>query len=481
MKRFLTRHIPIYTQAIIYMLQRSEYNLKAFWQWYFRVDDWRGVMYRGHLVTTPAATVLVTIFALLQIALYAYIPYAWLTVERLSLPSQLFFYAYLLLWAYAAPILATTILTAVIFLAKHTVYRPYVWWRLYEARRILSSHRAVRIAIAGSYGKTSMKDILARVLSEAKIVAATPGNMNTPIAISRFARQLQGDEDVLIVEFGEYRRGDIKKFCELTRPHVGIITGVNEAHLENFGSLTATLETVFAMENFVGAEDLYVNGENELTRDRAKSAQLYNRKGVSGWIAHDATTSLDGTKFLLVSNKHKINVTSKLLGLHQIGPLALAAKLAVDFGLSDEQIEQALGQIEPSPGRLEPKVMGSNVVLLNDTYNGNPDGVRAALEFFSQLEAKRKVYVTPGLVEMGNRTRDVHREFGRELAAAGIDIIYLMDNSVTVYIAEGLEENHFTGELHWVSEPREFYETIDLITKAGDVVLMQNDWPDNYA
>jgi UDP-N-acetylmuramoyl-tripeptide--D-alanyl-D-alanine ligase len=119
--------------------------------------------------------------------------------------------------------------------------------------------------------------------------------------------------------------------------------------------------------------------------------------------------------------------------------------------------------------------------VIDDTYNGNIEGVRAGLQLLKELPAKRKMYVTPGLVDQGAETERVHLELGRLIAEAAPDMVVLMKNSVADFIQIGLQEGSFEGELRIEENPLKFYTNIAHITAAGDVVLMQNDWTDNYA
>src|SRR3989338_9214365 len=153
---------------------------------------------------------------------------------------------------------------------------------LARARKILARHKGLKIAIAGTFGKTSMREILKTILSEGKRVASPPFSYNTPLGICRFVNQLNGTEDVLIFELGEYYPGDVKRLCELIDPHVGIITGVNEAHLERFGTLEKTAKTIFELADYLKNKPVYINGENAITRRRTnhnlKNHILYSRE-----------------------------------------------------------------------------------------------------------------------------------------------------------------------------------------------------------
>jgi len=117
--------------------------------------------------------------------------------------------------------------------------------------------------------------------------------------------------------------------------------------------------------------------------------------------------------------------------------------------------------------------------VVDDTYNGNSQGVAAGLEFLKNSGATRRIYVTPGLVEQGSKTLEVHETIGKQIAKSA-DIVVLMQNSVTEHILSGLHKARYNGEIVIVEQPLQFYTNLDQFVAAGDVVLMQNDWTDNY-
>jgi UDP-N-acetylmuramoyl-tripeptide--D-alanyl-D-alanine ligase len=325
-----------------------------------------------------------------------------------------------------------------------------------------------------------MREILKTVLSEGKKVAAAPGSYNTPLGIAKFVETLDGDEDVLIFELGEYYPGDVRTLCEFVEPKWGVITGVNEAHLEKFGTLDKTAATVFELADYVGIQPLYVNGENVSARERApQTAVLYSREGVDEWRVTDAHTGLSGTRFMLRKGPLAVSVHSELLGMHAVGPIAAAVHMALALGLTVAQIEEGVRRTKAFDHRLEPKTDGSGVVTLDDSYNGNPDGVAAVIDFLASLKGRR-FYVTPGLVEMGDRTEEVHRDIGKRLAHAGIEQVVLIRNSVTPSIEAGLTEAGYSGTVTWFDDALDAYGALPHMTVAGDIVLLQNDWPDQY-
>ena len=449
------------------MLQASEYQLGEYLRWYQATNDFSHVEHRKQLVKTPKVIILLIkawaiVFLLLGLAVWLHS--FWSIIIVFLLP-------YLLAYLMIAPV----------FLLKILVQRPTEIILMNRARKIFQDNPAIKIAVAGSFGKTTMREILKTVLAEGKTVVAPPHSYNTPLGICQFAKTLRGDEEVIIFELGESHPGDVKELCKLTQPEIGVITGINEAHLEKFKTLERTIKTIFELADYLGDRPLYVNGESKLAKEHARLNQiLYSRSAVADFVITNSTTDLSGTAFTLTSGNIKLDLKSKLLGLHQIGPLAAACHLALKLGLTPEQVITGISKTKPFDHRLEPKIDASGVVTLDDSYNGNPDGVRAVIEFLSSLHSGRRFYVTPGLVEIGKTTQQVHESIGQSLAEAGIEKVVLIKNSVTPYIESGLKKADFAGEIIWFQDALTAFATLPHLTVKGDIVLLQNDWPDQY-
>ncbi|MFA4999207.1 MAG: Mur ligase family protein [Parcubacteria group bacterium] len=475
-KRFLSRYHPRYIHSLVYMLQATEYQIGEYFSWLKRVTDFRHVEKRKKLVKTLKAKILLVFGWILgnTIVLFA----IFFAVFSLTIYGYVFALALIVLAPY---ILAYGLALAIII--GRFVQKPIERAIINQAKKILSEHKGYRVAIAGSFGKTSMREILKTVLSEGKKVAVPPHNHNTPLGIAKFIKDLRGDEEILIFELGEYYPEDVRKLCELTQPDLGVITGVNEAHLEKFKTLDRTARTIFELADFLERKPTYVNGENEIARKYARAGHvIYDRNGVSDIKVTDAKTDLSGTSFTLMIDSKEQDFRSSLFGLHQIGPLVVSIAIARKIGLTISQIKEGISKTKPFSHRLEPTVSEDGVVTLDDSYNGSPDGVRAVISFLASIKTNgKRFYVTPGLVEMGERTREIHREIGRELVAAGVEKVVLIKNSVTPYIEEGLKENRYKGEIIWFSDALSAFAVLPQMTAKGDIVLLQNDWPDQYA
>ena len=427
MENFLSRYRPQYFRSIAYLLQASEYRIHDYLAWFRNVGDFSAVEKRKVLVRTPKAiVVLVLLWAMAGMFLVLAI---WIFL--FLAPPYNFVFA--LLFAAVFPYLLAYGIIVPLFMVQFFIQRPIEHLITWRAGKALRRHPAIKIAIAGSFGKTSMREMLGTILAEGKKVALPPHSYNTPLGISAFIKTLTGKEDVIIFELGEYYPGDIRKLCNLTQPDIGIITGVNEAHLEKFKTLDLTAQTIFELAEHFDAmpkdqsgvlsdRRLYVNEESELAKQHAAPTHiLYNRHGVGVWHVANAMTDLEGTSFVLGDESINVEIHSELLGLHQVGPLAAAAHLAMRLGLSPAQVEAGAAKTKPFDHRLEKNVDAHGVITLDDSYNGNPDGVAAVIAFLGSLTGHRRFYVTPGLVEMGSATKTVHQKIGEKLAEAGIE------------------------------------------------------------
>jgi len=476
--RILSRYRPRYIRSLIYMLQACEYSIHDYLAWYERTRDFSHVERRKALVKTPKVYVLYASAYIIVIALVALAYYAMGFAEAWA--RLLVLACTVLLAPY---ILAYLILIPLVLLRALQMPAEYVL--MWQARKKLVRHKGLKIAIAGSFGKTSMREILNTVLAEGKKVASPPFSYNTPLAIARFIGELQGDEEVLIFELGEYYPGDVMRLCKLIDPHIGVITGVNEAHLEKFGTLEKTANTIFELAEYLKKRPVYINGENEIARRHAKIVLknhiFYSREGAGDCRIENQKSDLRGTSFGLVLDGVKSRVKSQLLGLHNVGPLADPAPIVCQLGFNRKQIETGLAKTKAFSHRLEPQEDKTGVITLDDSYNGNPDGVRAVIDFLESLQGHRRWYVTPGLVEMGSRTAEVHREIGKRIAEARLEKVVLIKNSVTPFIEQGLREARYAREIVHFDDALQAYAALPHLTVKGDVVLLQNDWPDQYS
>lgn len=462
------------------MLQSVEYEVAPYFAWLWRTHDFRSVMNRRELDRTAVARLFtaflragILIQSLVAIALLAVAIHA--TSFALGGVAILLFIAAPFVWAHAVlfPLLV----------ARRAVILPRAQRYRRETKRLLANHPGIKIAVAGSYGKTTMKELLRTVLAEGKKVAATPANKNVAAAHYSFVKNLKGDEDIIIVEFGEGKPGDVEAFTDTVQPDIGFITGLAPAHLDQYGSFEAAATDIFSLAAWLRRKDrpVYVNGDSpSITSHIGKDDISYTKAGVGKWQTSHIEVSIEGIDFQLSHGSKVVKLHSGLLGEHLVGVLSAAAAFALDLGLTPEQVRAGVNKTVPYEHRMQPYRLAGGWVI-DDAYNGNIEGIKAGTSLLASLAANRKIYVTPGLVDQGEETEAVHIEAGKLIANAHPDVVVLMHNSVTDYIRQGLEQGNFAGELRIEDHPLQFYTGLDQILAAGDICLMQNDWTDNYA
>lgn len=473
LKRFIDYLGPHYAVVVVYMLQGTEYQVRPYLKWYWRTTNFSRVMRRRTLDTTRSARMLVIVvrfgMALQYLAGVALLLMGDGPIVLVGLGMVL-----------SAPLVWAHLVVAPLILGRLLVVGPRERSLVAQSANIFREHRGVTIAVAGSYGKTSMKELLATVLAEGKNVAVTPANKNVAVSHARFAAKLTGDEDVLVIEYGEGKPGDVARFAQTTQPDIGIITGLAPAHLDQYSTLEEASQDIFALADYLHDTQVYVNSASQPTAQFIKPAHiLYNSEHTGPWQIQDINVSYDGTSFVMKNGTKRLELHSDLLGRHHVGPLATAVSIGIVLGLSDEQAVGGVSKTLPHEHRMQPRPLGGGWII-DDTYNGNIDGIEAGLDLLTELPATRKVYVTPGLVDQGIETEAVHQKMGELIAKAAPDEVVLMQNSVTKFIHSGMEAAGYKGKLRIEHDPLSFYTNLDHMVAAGDLFLMQNDWTDNY-
>lgn len=463
--------------VLVYMLQNTEYFAGPYLKWFWQTTHFEKIMYRRVLEPTRAARLLLMTLRfgmLIQIAVGLSLIWLW---WRGDVAGGLAFGIALII---AYPVVWAHLVVVPLELGRLFIVRPQQWLAVRRSRPVFATFPGPKIAVAGSYGKTSMKELLLTVLSEGKKVAATPANKNVAISHAIFARKLKGDEDILVIEYGESEPGDVAHFATNTKPTHAVITGIAPAHLDKYRTLKAAAKDIFSVGAHIPPEHVYINSESPDALPFVQPGQqLYGEKNALGWKISGVRVNLDGTRFVMQKGGEKLELHSELLGRHQVGPLAFAAALAAEFGLSKKDIKAGIAKTTPFDHRMQPYPL-NGAWIIDDTYNGNIEGIRAGTTLLQELPGKRKIYVTPGLVDQGKQSAAIHHEMGQIIAKAHPDIVVLMKHSVTKHIRKGLEDAHFKGEVIVEDDPLNFYTNLNLFVATGDLVVMQNDWPDNY-
>lgn len=291
-----------------------------------------------------------------------------------------------------------------------------------ECRRRSS---ATVVGITGSCGKTTTKDMLGHVLSQAMPTVRSPSSFNNRIGVPLTLFQIQPDTEVAVVEIGSSGPGEIARLTAIAEPDMAIVTCVAESHLEGFGSVGGVArEKASLVAGLPKTGVAILNGDDEACRDMAKvtDARVVQVRldREADWFATDVRFCRLGTTFRLQGERL---VTLPVLGTHSVYNALLSIAAAVELGMKLDKVLEGLGSLPPTRRRLEPVVAG-RITIFDDTYNMNPASALAGLRALCGLPGNgRKLVVFGGMAELGARSSELHRELGEQVAGSGVDLL----------------------------------------------------------
>lgn len=361
-------------------------------------------------------------------------------------------------------------------------------WYFRDAQRLLRENPdLIRIGITGSYGKTSTKFILGTILSEKYNVLVTPSSFNTPMGVTRVIReQLKPEHEIFVAEMGARHKGDIQEMCELVAPTVGVLTSIGPQHLETFKDIQTVAATKNELMQALPAQDAKAYFAADSAWCEVLFAQydkgfktLAGLKDDASYHAKDLAVSPEGSSFTLVTPDGEIACTAPLLGRHNVQNIVLCAAVAHGLGLTLQQIAAGIARLTPVEHRLQLIHGAGGVTVIDDAFNANPAGAKAAMEVLAGFPGRR-VVVTPGMVELGGEEESLNRAFGRQIARAA-DVALLIGARRTKPIFEGIVAEGFPQEnIHVLNDLEQATAYLAREGRPGDVVLFENDLPDNY-
>lgn len=362
------------------------------------------------------------------------------------------------------------------------------YWYYRDAEKILAGQGRLKvIGITGSYGKTSTKNFLQRILAEHFNVLATPESYNTTMGVILTTRtKLKPTDEVFVVEMGARKKGDIREICELVKPDLGILTSIGEQHLETFKDLENIKQTKYELiQSLKKGGIIFINGDDKNVRSLPTVPTVrYVRYGIesedldyrAGSIQYDSR----GSVFTVNSRVGQKGVfRTRLLGRHNIYNILAATAVACEMGLDMATIALAVRNLQPVRHRLEVN-RGRDYLIIDDAFNANPVGSKMALEVLAKMEGGSKIMITPGMVELGEREYELNYEFG-QAAAEVCDYVILVGPRQTLPIQKAFEEELYPTDQYFVA--RHLNQALDhlkTIAKPGSVVLFENDLPDTY-
>lgn len=368
-------------------------------------------------------------------------------------------------------------------------------------KKLRSVPDLIVIGVTGSYGKTSVKYYLDTLLKEHFEVLITPESYNTPMGVVKTIRSsLKPSHQIFICEMGARHVGDIKEICDIVHPEHGIITSVGPQHLETFFNMDNIVNTKFELADALPEVGLlFLNGDNEYIRNhsgkyknkifyttgewakaRELESQIEEGEVPQYYQTGDVKLSRTGTEFTVTApDGEKETFQMRLLGEHNVINVAGAVAVANTLGIPLKQLKVPVRRIQPVAHRMQLLERG-NYTIIDDAFNSNPVGSRAAVETLKQFEGVR-ILITPGMVELGEKEEEYNYKFGT-YAADCCDYILLVGEKHTAPIHKGVLESGFSQERCRVFEKLEDTLSFAYSIKAEGhkFILLENDLPDNY-
>ena len=357
--------------------------------------------------------------------------------------------------------------------------------------KVDSTHRALRdlakhykkkfhipfIAVTGSVGKTTTKDMIAAVLGERYNVLKTEGNLNNNFGVPRTLLRLEPEHEICVVEMGMNHAGEIDYLADIVEPEVAVITNIGDSHIEHLGSRENILKAKCEVFSHVKKDGFVVlNGDDELLstlRGKLPFETVWVG-GNEGLEYRALTVSSDGERYVhcdVTTPAGAFAVDIPALGFHMIYPMLSAAAIGAHFGLTNEEIARGVLRFAPTKMRMNILSRGEGITILNDTYNANPQSMRAAVEVLSKSKSAHKMAVLGDMFELGSLAPMLHAGVGDYLGKAGIDCLVAVGENAE-HMAKAAEEAG-VPEVYWRPTKKEALTVLEQVVGPDTTILVK--------
>ena len=334
------------------------------------------------------------------------------------------------------------------------------------------------VAITGSNGKTSTRNMAAAVLAQKFNVLTTAGNFNNEIGLPLTLLRLRPDHDWAVLELGMNHAGEIRYLAGLCTPQVGVITNIGPAHLEFLGSLEGVQKAKGELLEALPADGRAIlNGDDPLCRDLARTCpcpvEFFGFTPAADTSAADIAASAEGLTFELNLAADSQTVDMNVAGRFMIANALAAAGIGQYLGLSGQQIKAGLESFSPVSGRLVVKQTRNGVHIIDDTYNANPGSMAVAIDTLVQRAGKQRRFLVLGnMAELGDHAPQLHFELGRKAAAAGATRLYLAGENAAS-MAAGAQTGGLPAEAVITGDQPAIIADLKQHLQPGDWVLIK--------
>jgi UDP-N-acetylmuramoyl-tripeptide--D-alanyl-D-alanine ligase len=333
------------------------------------------------------------------------------------------------------------------------------------------------VAVTGSAGKTTTKDVMAEMLATEMATAKNQGNLNNHVGLPLSLLRLEETARVAVLEMGMNHAGEIRDLAAIARPDVGVVTNVGYAHIENFDSVEGIAAAKRELIEALGDRGTAVlNADDERVAAFAAGHHgrtiLYGQSPSAQVHAEDVEYTLGdgspGVRFRVGA----VRFESALTGRHSVSNLLAGIAVAGVYGVPPDRLKERVQQLTPGKMRGE-RLRHNGVLIFNDCYNSNPDAVRAMLEVVRDTPAGRRIAVLGEMLELGRWAEPLHRDVGNYAAVCGFDVLVGI-RGAACFMVDAVKRAGLTADAaFFFDDPQEAGRLVRTLAQPGDVILFK--------
>jgi UDP-N-acetylmuramoyl-tripeptide--D-alanyl-D-alanine ligase len=334
------------------------------------------------------------------------------------------------------------------------------------------------VAVTGSAGKTTTKEVIAEMLAVEMRTAKSEGNLNNEIGLPLSLLRIADDAQVAVVELGMNHAGEIRRLAEIALPDVGVVTNVGYAHIENFDSIEGIAAAKRELVESLGPEGVAVLNADDPHVAAMQTAHygrtiLYGQSEKADVRAEDVETrdvepKKDGVRFRVGSTEFE----SRLTGRHNVSNILAGIAVAEIFGIKPQRLQERVRSL--APGRMRGQRMEvRGITIYDDCYNSNPDAVRAMLDVLKDTPAKRRIAVLGEMLELGHWAETLHRGVGDYAVECGVDVLVGIGGAAGLMLDAAMSNGLRASAALFFDDPTEAGQSLRALASSGDAILFK--------
>jgi UDP-N-acetylmuramoyl-tripeptide--D-alanyl-D-alanine ligase len=348
-----------------------------------------------------------------------------------------------------------------------------LWWRKHWPGRV--------IAITGSNGKSTTKEMAASILFLEANIKKSPGNYNNLIGLPLTILSLEGVHQAAVLEMGMNRPGEIRRLAQIADPHIGLITNIAQAHLEGLGNLQGVVEAKAELLEMMSSHATAIlNGDDQQYPElasRFSGRTITFGLGSTNAVRAENTRKVDDNAqaFDICLPEERIPVRIRLPGIHNVLNALGAAAIAYGLSLSKGSIARGLEQFVPLKGRFQVTRLNGDIRIIDDTYNANPSSLGAALNTVQELRSEKQGLVVGlgEMLELGTQAPQLHRDAGRLIAETGTRYLVALGEHGAEIVKGACKGGMDSGQTHLAKSHGEMIDVLKAQVREHDIVFLK--------